>query len=896
MTDRLDGAVSASKPVVEPGRRRNARNSRIGMAVLAAIALGCSSPLLEGTTFTCSVDADCKAGEICAPLNGPQVCQASVDVPIRVGTSGPLEGPLAALGTQVVRGLNALFARVNAEGGVHGRSLELIAVDNANDPVVAVQRARMLLDVRETSDDPDQPDVRGPNGVFALLGTAGTPAALATASLANKNQVVLFGPVSGAQARLRDGELPHVFNYRAGFRDERFAFLEYVHRGRTPAVIQDPATDHQRVFVLAPRDASGEAAYVGMANAFENRIGPLPRPDALPRIRFDGEDVTSVEAAANEAIRLLSLLLERGTAARESAAIMMIDAGQAGARFVRDVKDWANEEASRARRLDLVFVHPSSGGEALIGALEAAPASYLDVASGTPRAYVDGIIVTQVVPHPGSEAPAVASYRDDVRAYDEGPLSFTSLEGYLAAKIFVEALQRIDAKPTTEGLRRALEGAGNFDAGIDVELSFSASDHQASDVVWGTQFSFDGRSEVRFVWQGEEDLRLTPGSGDIVHPPPEPGPETTTPCSEGSGCQLSEPCVLDADCQSRRCEAGVCAAAACNDARHNGGETGVDCGGSCAPCGEGLGCAADADCDPSLYCEAARRVCTRPSCGDGRFNGDEVDVDCGGSCGSCPAGASCREAAHCESGVCDATDCDEGLSTCCQPPRCDDGVRNGSESIVDCGDSACGPCLDGSPCDADSQCESGACIRGICERPSCTNGAVSGLETDIDCGGPHCPRCETGQRCSSATDCLSTGGCDGGRCSSCGDGQLNGTETALDCGGQCGATCPDGAFCRQDADCAGWCVTGLCCNADRQSCGVCALPLAASGCPDALDADGIEQCFNFFACVGENLPACQAGMTPECTGSGAPCDANAFSGEGSTGMRQAATILSSLGC
>ncbi|PKN58336.1 MAG: hypothetical protein CVU56_06150, partial [Deltaproteobacteria bacterium HGW-Deltaproteobacteria-14] len=61
-------------------------------------------------------------------------------------------------------------------------------------------------------------------------------------------------------------------------------------------------------------------------------------------------------------------------------------------------------------------------------------------------------------------------------------------------------------------------------------------------------------------------------------------------------------------------------------------------------------------------------------CGDGVPNGDETDVDCGGSCSACGAGQGCAGASDCLSGV-----CTDGV---CQAPACDDGVTNGQETDV----------------------------------------------------------------------------------------------------------------------------------------------------------------------------------------------------------------------
>jgi hypothetical protein len=98
-----------------------------------------------------------------------------------------------------------------------------------------------------------------------------------------------------------------------------------------------------------------------------------------------------------------------------------------------------------------------------------------------------------------------------------------------------------------------------------------------------------------------------------------------------------------------------------------------------------------------------------PTCFDGIKNGTETDIDCGGECPPCPDGDDCLVDSDCESGVCD--------SMICQAPTCEDGVQNGLETDVDCGGPVCPGCAGGERCDVDSDCESGLCTDGVCETP-----------------------------------------------------------------------------------------------------------------------------------------------------------------------------------
>jgi hypothetical protein len=85
---------------------------------------------------------------------------------------------------------------------------------------------------------------------------------------------------------------------------------------------------------------------------------------------------------------------------------------------------------------------------------------------------------------------------------------------------------------------------------------------------------------------------------------------------------------------------------------------------------------------------------------------------------------------------------------------CEDGRKNGGEAGVDCGGGVCGPCPDGESCASSVDCASGWCDGGRCRKPSCTDGVTNGGESDVDCGGP-CVGCGDGKKCKVESDCQS---------------------------------------------------------------------------------------------------------------------------------------------
>ena len=158
-------------------------------------------------------------------------------------------------------------------------------------------------------------------------------------------------------------------------------------------------------------------------------------------------------------------------------------------------------------------------------------------------------------------------------------------------------------------------------------------------------------------------------------------------------------------------------------------------------------------------------------------------------------------------------------------PTCTDGVKNGTETDVDCG-GTCGPCATGKACGLRGDCASGVCSGGVCQAPTCTDTVKNGTETDIDCGGGNCPTCALGKACAVAGDCAS-GSCSGGVCvvpaPTCTDTVKNGTETDVDCGGGNCPTCANGQACVVGGDCGS---------------GICYLSTCRSSCPVSMRPQG----------------------------------------------------------
>jgi branched-chain amino acid transport system substrate-binding protein len=130
--------------------------------------------------------------------------QGLTDSRIRLGMVNAQTGAASGLGQGMRSGAMAVFADINAKGGIHGRQIDLLVDDDTYEPDKAIDATlKMIEDAK----------------VFALFGFVGTPTANAVLPIVKETKTPLIGVFSGAMA-LRQPVIPEVFNIRASYDDE----------------------------------------------------------------------------------------------------------------------------------------------------------------------------------------------------------------------------------------------------------------------------------------------------------------------------------------------------------------------------------------------------------------------------------------------------------------------------------------------------------------------------------------------------------------------------------------------------------------------------------------------------------------------------------------------------
>jgi len=360
---------------------------------------------------------------------------------ILFGMSAPFSGPAKELGRGMKTGIDIAFAAVNEAGGVNGRKLRLIALDDGYEP----ERTRSVMK-----------DLAEARGVFGFIGNVGTPTAEVAVPFTLEKKMLFFGPFTGAGLLRRDPPDRYVFNYRASYAEETAATVKYL--------VDVRRISPDEIAVFAQQDGYGDAGFNGVAKMLRRY---KRNPERTLRVGYKRNTSDVAEA-------VYTLLKSR----RPVRAVVMVATYKAAAKFIEKVK---------AERPDILFSNVSFVGSQAL-------ADELLTYGGK---VAQGVMVSQVVPLPQSNSTAVLRYQELLPKYSLGEKpDFVSLEGYLAASLLVEGLKRAGRDFTTESLIDALEAMRGIDLGVGATMGFGMSEHQASHKVWGTVLDASGNFQT----------------------------------------------------------------------------------------------------------------------------------------------------------------------------------------------------------------------------------------------------------------------------------------------------------------------------------------------------------------------------------------------------------------
>lgn len=263
--------------------------------------------------------------------------------------------------------------------------------------------------------------------VFALAGSVGTPTGLAALPILTEEQVPLVGMFTGAQA-LREPFNRQVFHVRASYFDE------------TESIVQHLTTlGVKKIAVFYQNDAYGKAGLEGVTRALEKR---KLKPVAISTVERNTVDVA----------KALTEILKA-----EPEAVVQIGAYKSCAAFIKQ----ARGKGYGGQFFNVSFVGSTALAEELGDAGQ-------------------GVVISQVVPFPfAGKSAVVREYQQRMTEAGQKDFDFSSLEGYITARVLTEGLRRAGKNLTRDGLINALESMRDVNLG-GFTVNYSAKDHQGS--------------------------------------------------------------------------------------------------------------------------------------------------------------------------------------------------------------------------------------------------------------------------------------------------------------------------------------------------------------------------------------------------------------------------------
>lgn len=331
---------------------------------------------------------------------------------IVVGQSLALTGPGSSLAQPFRDGAKLYFDRVNAAGGVGGRKIELVTMDDRGNPAITVTNTQKLLD----------------RGVLSLFGYYGSPQVSAAYALIKDSEVLMVAPMAAAD-QFQGPQFPNVYSLRPGYSDEAGAITRHA-----------ATLGARKLAILHSTDGESMAA-LDAAERVMTKLG------------------ASLVAKASIGSGSVANSVDKGLEGRPDSILIISDAsGAAGA--IRDL---------RAKGFRGPIYSFSNAGESLL-AEELGPEGA-------------GVVVVRVVPKSdGARFAVVRDLQTDATAAKAGKPNVYMLEGYIAARVYVEALRRASRDLTRAQFKRSLDGLNDVNIG-GFRAHFANNDRVASRLV-----------------------------------------------------------------------------------------------------------------------------------------------------------------------------------------------------------------------------------------------------------------------------------------------------------------------------------------------------------------------------------------------------------------------------
>ena len=344
---------------------------------------------------------------------------------IIIGQSCAMTGPASDLGEAMNAGLKACIDEINKKGGIEGRKIRLLTLDDAYNPYNAIRNVESFLEEK--------------HGLFLLIGEVGTPTSRAILPIIEREKIPFLGPFTGAEC-LRNPYNKYIINIRASYFQEMEKIAEYIERkGLT------------KIACFYQNDGYGMAGLRGIQKAIEKKN----KLKLVAKATYE-RNTTAVKVGCRKIFK------ERPD------AIVMVGAYKPCAEFIKRAKRFIKTDNNKWNPIfcNISFVGPNALRKEL-------------------KDEGEGCIISQVVNHLDKENNSlVADYEDAMNKASMGSkIGFVSFEGYIAGKFFCSVLKKLKRNEVTREIfiNKIFNSNNPFTIG-NYSLKYGDNDNQGLDI------------------------------------------------------------------------------------------------------------------------------------------------------------------------------------------------------------------------------------------------------------------------------------------------------------------------------------------------------------------------------------------------------------------------------
>jgi ABC-type branched-subunit amino acid transport system substrate-binding protein len=417
------------------------KRSLVAVAVLGLIVAACSSSKSSSASV-------------------PGVTATS----ITVGSHQPLTGPAAPGYSEIAPATKALFAYVNAKGGVNGRTINYVYQDDAYNPSQTATVVRQLV---------------LQNNVFAILNGLGTPTHEQVEPFLNSSGVPDLFVASGCTCWNNTSKDPWTGGYQTNYTIEGRILGQYVNQNLAG----------KKVGYLLQNDDVGQGGAAGLDSE-------LSSGNVVSKQNYDVSALSSGLGTQMAALQAAKAQVVVGFSIPAATALALLAAAQIGY-HPQFVLSSINSDAGTLSGLLQNFSKGKAGSSLL-----------------------EGIITAGYLPSPSDTTnPWVQLFKKIHDQYDSSnPFDSNTVYGMSVGYNFIQLLQQAGSKLTRQGLLNALNSANLSGPGL-VPLTFSATDHRGYEGEQMAKFSKGALTLFGPIYQATETGSITTYSGSPTTPP-----------------------------------------------------------------------------------------------------------------------------------------------------------------------------------------------------------------------------------------------------------------------------------------------------------------------------------------------------------------------------------------